>query len=176
MTSLHDPIGSRFLTAPLAKRWAAASTILNSAIAPAPIPSTSASPSGLGRNRLGERAEAGHERLRQRLHVTARNGAKEDEFEELVVSDGAGAGLHQARPQPLAMPVIVRRFTFAAFPGYPIHRRRSLACRRRRRASLMQMNAPSFAAAMKRLGVPAGFRGHRIGARSAPVGESVKIS
>ena len=57
------------------------------------------------------------EALGQRLHVASRDRAKKNELEELVIGKGARARFPEAGAQPLAMPVIMGRFAFAAFGG-----------------------------------------------------------
>src|SRR5262249_51896313 len=59
------------------------------------------------RDHLGERAELRNELLGERLHVALRDGAKQDQLEELVVADRLAAGGEEALPQPRAMAVIV---------------------------------------------------------------------
>ena len=74
------------------------------------------------------------------------------------------------------MSVIVRRFAFERLRDHGGGGRLRQARRQRLRGGFMQLIAPPLAAPMRSFGVPAGFRTHRIGARSAPVGERVKIS
>ena len=52
---------------------------------------------GFGRGKhLGETAEAGEQRLGDRLNVAAGQGLKKDQFEQLVVGDRVGAGVVKA--------------------------------------------------------------------------------
>ena len=57
---------------------------------------------------FGEGAEFGDQVLGQRLDVALRDGAEQHQFEQFVVADGLGAGLAEARAQPLAVAVIMR--------------------------------------------------------------------
>src|SRR4051794_25656903 len=107
MTALHDASTGRFVTAPLARRRAAASTTLRSVTTLSPTPSISISRAGGGGERLGEGAEAADQLLRDRLHVAARDRAEQHDLQELVIRQGVAAGLREARPQPVAVAVVV---------------------------------------------------------------------
>jgi hypothetical protein len=72
-----------------------------------PMPSTSNEPGVGGRQHLGEGAEALHELLGDGLHVPARDGAEEDEFQQFVIRQRIAAHLHEAGAQPVAMAVIM---------------------------------------------------------------------
>jgi hypothetical protein len=58
-------------------------------------------------HRLGEGAEAGNERLGQRLGIAPRRGAEQDQLEQLVVGEGVWPRLAEALPEPLAMTEIM---------------------------------------------------------------------
>jgi hypothetical protein len=73
-------------------------------MAASPSPLTSRS-----RDDFDEGAEAFDQLLGERLHVTLRDAAKQDQFEQLVIADRADAGLQQSLPQPLAMAVEMGR-------------------------------------------------------------------
>src|SRR5688572_33305389 len=68
-------------------------------------------PQSLGRRRddLDERAECLQQLLRQRLDVTLRDRAKENQLEHLVVGERRRAALAEARAQALAVAEIMRR-------------------------------------------------------------------
>ena len=63
---------------------------------------------GRGGKHVGEAAEGRQQLLGERLGVAARNGAGKEKLEQLVIGQRIGAGLHEARPQPLAMAEIMR--------------------------------------------------------------------
>ena len=62
------------------------------------MPSTSRNSSSGGVQGLGEGAEAGDQRLGERLGVAPRRGAEQDQLEQLVVGQGVGARLAEASP------------------------------------------------------------------------------
>ena len=54
--------------------------------------------------------------MRQRLHVSARDGPEQQQLEELVVRQGVGARFQKAFAQPVAMAGMARPF-FSLVPG-----------------------------------------------------------
>jgi hypothetical protein len=63
---------------------------------------------GRGEN-LGEGAEPPDQALGDRLHVPARDGPEQEEFDELVIGEALAPGLRETRAQPFAMAEVVRR-------------------------------------------------------------------
>src|SRR5262249_28601106 len=70
-------------------------------------------------NHFAERAEPRDERLRQRFDVPARQRAKQNKLEKLVLAERIAAGLTKPRTQPLAMAVIMWWRTRAPRPAPP---------------------------------------------------------
>ena len=60
-----------------------------------------------GGEHLGEGAEAPDQLLGDRLHVAARDRAEQHELQQLVIRQGVAAHLREARPQPVAVAVVM---------------------------------------------------------------------
>ena len=61
------------------------------------------------RDRLGEGAEARDQGLRERLHVAARDRAKQQQLQHLVIGKRRFACIHEAIAQTLPVTVVVGR-------------------------------------------------------------------
>ena len=63
---------------------------------------------------LRERPETPHQFLGEGLHVPAGNGAKEHQFEQLVIRYSVTAHFRESGPQPVPMAVIMGRVVRSA--------------------------------------------------------------
>ena len=66
-------------------------------------------PSGGGRNHVGEGSEPLQQRLGDRLHIAARNGTKQNQFQHLVIGERVCAHVAKAGAQALPVAVKMRR-------------------------------------------------------------------
>ena len=108
MTDVVEPRFLRFSIEDCASLRAAASTILKLRDRRVAEAGDLGEPLGAGGQRLGVGAEAGDQRLGDRLHVAARHGAEQNQLEQLVVGERRRAALAEALAQALAVAGVVR--------------------------------------------------------------------